>query len=111
MATIYKEKTKTKIKTFKERPNWDQSITKTTEGRTVPKTRTYAPRSKDYTLLLKKYNFAIEYTNLELLRAFLTSYGQILSRIQTRITVQQQAQIAKSIRRARTEGLIPFTYL
>jgi len=115
MATAYKEKTQTKtkvtVKPAKGRPNWDQSITRTADGQTVPKTPVYIPQNTNYTLLLKKYNFVIEYTNLELLRAFLSTYGQILPRIQTRISLQQQVQMGKALRRARAERLIPFTYL
>jgi small subunit ribosomal protein S18 len=43
------------------------------------------------------------------LSAFLTKYGKIRSRRKTRISIQQQKAISKSIRKARALGLIPFT--
>ena len=57
----------------------------------------------------KKFNNIIDYKNLKLLKAFLTKYGKIRARRKTRISVQKQRLISKSIRKARAYGLIPFT--
>ena len=55
------------------------------------------------------YNNVIDYKNVKLLTAFLTKYGKIRPRRKTRVTVQHQRAIAKSIRKARALGVIPFT--
>ena len=65
-------------------------------------------KSLQYLLLLKKFNNIIDYKNIKLLKAFLTKYGKIKARRKTRISVQKQRQIAKSIRKARAYKLIPF---
>ena len=90
----------------KRRDNWNQSLKRNTkiENRT-PRVR----KSLQYLLLLKKFDNAIDYKNLKLLSAFLTKYGKIRSRRKTRIRIQQQKAISKSIRKARALGLIPFT--
>ena len=66
-------------------------------------------KSLQYLLLLKKFHNLIDYTNVKLLKAFLTKYGKIRSRRKTRVTIQQQRAVAKAIRKSRALGLIPFT--
>jgi small subunit ribosomal protein S18 len=61
-------------------------------------------------LLVKKFNNEIDYKNIKLLKAFLNKYGKIRSRRKTRLPVQVQRKISKSIRKARAFGIIPFTY-
>lgn len=58
--------------------------------------------------LLRKGKQQIAYTNLPLLKVFLTKYAKIKSRRKTHISLQQQKHIAKSIKRARVVGLLPF---
>jgi len=91
----------------KKRINWNQSLntnsSKATKSNKIK-------RSLQYILLLKKFNNVIDYKNVKLLKAFLTKYGKIRPRRKTRITVQQQKLISKSIRKARAYGLIPFTF-
>ena len=87
----------------KRRDNWNQSL-KTNLGKTKR-----IRRSLQYLLLLKKFDNVVDYKNLKLLSAFLTKHGKIRSRRKTRISVQQQKSISKSIRKARALGLIPFT--
>ena len=53
-------------------------------------------------------NQKIDYKDINLLKLFLTEQGKILPRRATGITVQQQRQIAKSIKRARALSLLPF---
>ena len=53
-------------------------------------------------------NQKIDYKDINLLKLFITEQGKILPRRATGITVQQQRQIAKSIKRARTLALLPF---
>ena len=53
-------------------------------------------------------NQKIDYKDMELLKLFITEQGKILPRRATGITVQQQRQIAKAIKRARILSLLPF---
>ena len=50
----------------------------------------------------------IEYRNIDLLKLFITEQGKILPRRATGVTVQQQRQLAKAIKRARVLSLLPF---
>ena len=53
-------------------------------------------------------NQKIDYKDIELLKLFITEQGKILPRRATGVTVQQQRQIAKAIKRARVLSLLPF---
>ena len=53
-------------------------------------------------------NQKIDYKDLDLLKLFITEQGKILPRRATGVTVQQQRQIAKAIKRARILSLLPF---
>ena len=53
-------------------------------------------------------NQKIDYKDIDLLKLFITEQGKILPRRATGITVQQQRQIAKAIKRARALSLLPF---
>ena len=59
-------------------------------------------------LSLISINQKIDYKDINLLKLFITEQGKILPRRATGITVQQQRQIAKSIKRARALSLLPF---
>ena len=59
-------------------------------------------------LALIGINQKIDYKDIDLLKLFITEQGKILPRRSTGITVQQQRQIAKSIKRARILSLLPF---
>lgn len=99
-----KDKKNTLIK--KKRINWNQSLkVNSAQSSKLIKVK----KSLQYILLLKKFNNIIDYKNIKLLKAFLTKYGKIRPRRKTRVTVQQQRSVAKSIRKARAYGLIPFT--
>ena len=50
----------------------------------------------------------IDYKDIDLLKLFITEQGKILPRRATGVTVQQQRQITKAIKRARTLSLFPF---
>ena len=50
----------------------------------------------------------IDYKDIDLLKLFITEQGKILPRRATGVTVQQQRQIAKAIKRARILSLLPF---
>ena len=54
------------------------------------------------------YNQKIDYKDIDLLKLFITEQGKILPRRVTGVTVQQQRQIAKAIKRARALALLPF---
>ena len=49
----------------------------------------------------------IDYKDIDLLKLFITEQGKILPRRATGLTVQQQSQIAKAIKRARILSLLP----
>lgn len=53
-------------------------------------------------------NQKIDYKDIDLLKLFLTEQGKIVPRRITGVTVQQQRQIAKAIKRARILSLLPF---
>ena len=53
-------------------------------------------------------NQKIDYKDIDLLKLFITEQGKILPRRATGITVQQQRQIAKAIKRARMLSLLPY---
>jgi len=93
----------------KKRTNWNQSL-KSVSTKTGIVKGTKIKKSLQYILLIKKFKNVIDFKNIKLLKAFLTKYGKIKARRKTRITVQKQKLIAKSIRKARAFGLIPFTY-
>lgn len=50
----------------------------------------------------------IDYKDIDLLKLFVTEQGKILPRRATGVTVQQQRQLTKAIKRARTLSLLPF---
>ena len=53
-------------------------------------------------------NQKIDYKDIDLLKLFITQEGKILPRRATGVTVQQQRQIEKAIKRARVLSLLPF---
>jgi small subunit ribosomal protein S18 len=53
-------------------------------------------------------NTKINYKDVNLLKNFLTEYGQILSRRLTKLTVKQQKELKTSIKRARNLNLLTF---
>lgn len=66
-------------------------------------------------MAIKKQKFSligigqkIDYKDIDLLKLFINEQGKILPRRLTGITVQQQRQLAKSIKRARILSLLPF---
>lgn len=94
------------LKTKKKRINWSQAL-KSASKNTLKNQK--KRKSLQYILLLKKFNNAIDFTNLKLLKAFLTKYAKIRPRRRTRVKVQYHREIARAIRKARAFGLIPFT--
>ena len=50
----------------------------------------------------------IDYKDIDLLKLFITEQGKILPRRATGVTVQQQRELTKAIKRARTLSLLPF---
>ena len=53
-------------------------------------------------------NQKIDYKDIDLLKLFITEQGKIPPRRATGVTVQQQRQIAKAIKRARILSLLPY---
>jgi ribosomal protein S18 len=66
-------------------------------------------KSLQYIFYLKKYKSIVEYTNVRLLKVFLTKFAKIKAQRKTRVLVQQHRKIAKAIRKARIAGLLPFS--
>ncbi|MEE1811723.1 30S ribosomal protein S18 [Streptomyces sp. BE133] len=52
----------------------------------------------------------IDYKDTDLLRKFISDRGKIRSRRVTRVTAQQQRQLARAIRNAREMALLPYTH-
>jgi small subunit ribosomal protein S18 len=50
----------------------------------------------------------INYKDINLLKTFINDQGQILPRYMTKLTVKQQRELAKAIKRARILNLLPF---
>lgn len=55
-----------------------------------------------------KSNEKLDYKDIDLLRKFITDQGKILPRRSTGLTVKQQKQITKCIKKARILALLPF---
>nr|YP_001936375.1 30S ribosomal protein S18 [Heterosigma akashiwo]ABV65981.1 30S ribosomal protein S18 [Heterosigma akashiwo]ABV70122.1 30S ribosomal protein S18 [Heterosigma akashiwo]BBA18189.1 30S ribosomal protein S1 [Heterosigma akashiwo]BBA18328.1 30S ribosomal protein S1 [Heterosigma akashiwo]BBA18467.1 30S ribosomal protein S1 [Heterosigma akashiwo] len=53
-------------------------------------------------------NHLIRYKDIELLRSFITEQGKILPRRTTHLTVKQQNQLARAVKRARMAKLLPY---
>jgi small subunit ribosomal protein S18 len=51
----------------------------------------------------------LDYKNVEVLRKFLSETGKILPRRRTGLTAKEQRILARTIKRARVLGLLPFT--
>lgn len=108
--TFAKKNSKLETKKKPGKGNWKQRLKRKTDtSESKKKTSKFFKKSLQYILLLKKWKNEINYTNLLLLKAFLTKYSKIKPRRKTRIDSQKQRKIAKSIRKARVFGLIPFT--
>ena len=52
--------------------------------------------------------YVIRYRDVELLHSFLTDQGKILPRRSTHLTVKQQTQLSKAIKRARMMKLLSY---
>ena len=52
--------------------------------------------------------YLIRYRDVELLHSFLTDQGKILPRRSTHLTVKQQAQLSKAVKRARMMKLLSY---
>jgi small subunit ribosomal protein S18 len=51
---------------------------------------------------------SIDYKNIDLLQSFLSDQGKIMPRRSTNLTLKQQRQLSKSVKRARILNLLPF---
>ncbi|MFJ6085925.1 30S ribosomal protein S18 [Streptomyces sp. NPDC092369] len=51
----------------------------------------------------------IDYKDTDLLRKFISDRGKIRSRRVTRVTAQQQRQLARAVKNAREMALLPYT--
>lgn len=58
---------------------------------------------------LKENSIAhMDYKNVELLKKFLSTHGQIQSRNRTGLTAVNQRQLAQAVKRSRFMGLLPY---
>ncbi|MGC5623081.1 30S ribosomal protein S18 [Streptomyces albidoflavus] len=64
-------------------------------------------KSRPHPLLAAGITY-IDYKDTELLRKFLSDRGKIRSRRVTRVTAQQQRQLARAVRNAREMALLPY---
>jgi len=55
-----------------------------------------------------KLDQKINYKDINLLKTFLNENGKILPRYMTNLTVKQQRELAKAVKRARILNLLPF---
>lgn len=55
----------------------------------------------------KVFLMPISYTNIKLLKNFITKFGKIKSRDKTFLKAKLQRRIAKAIKRSRNQNLIP----
>ena len=55
-----------------------------------------------------KLDQTINYKDINLLKTFINEQGQILPRYMTKLTVKQQRELAKAVKRARILNLLPF---
>lgn len=55
-----------------------------------------------------KPNETIDYKQVDILLSFSTEHGKIKSRRSTNLTLKQQRQLSKAIKRARYLNLLPF---
>ncbi len=51
---------------------------------------------------------SIDYKNIDLLQSFLSNQGKIMPRRSTNLTLKQQRQLSKSVKRARILNLLAF---
>ncbi|MEK7146498.1 MAG: 30S ribosomal protein S18 [Patescibacteria group bacterium] len=51
----------------------------------------------------------IDYKDVEILRQYLTSFGRIVPRYYSGISLKQQKQLSLAIKRAREMALLPYT--
>ena len=65
-------------------------------------------KKKKEQFVLLSNNQKIDYKDIDLLKLFITEQGKILPRRATGITMQQQRQISKAVKRARILALLPF---
>ena len=104
-TTWNKEKKNKTWNKEKKGTKWTQSLRPTIKLLKQKKIK----KSLQYLLLLKKFKNIIDYKNIKLLKVFLTKYGKIRPRRNTYISVQNQHIVAKTIRKSRVLGLLPFT--
>ena len=55
-----------------------------------------------------KPNETIDYKQIDILLSFLTEHGKIKSRRSTNLTLKQQRQLSRAVKRARFLYLLPF---
>jgi small subunit ribosomal protein S18 len=71
--------------------------------------RDASPRRKKSNPLVAKGVEVVEWTDVALLRTFISDRGKIRSRRVTGLTGQQQRQVAAAIKTAREMALLPYT--
>jgi small subunit ribosomal protein S18 len=64
-----------------------------------------AKKTSSYDLSHLRY---VDYKDLDLLRLFLSPYGQIQGKRRTNLTAKQQRAFALAVKRARFMGLLPY---
>ena len=74
----------------------------------MPKPSRGLPRKKQ-NLLKREGLSTVDWKDVNLLRKFISDRGKIRSRRVTRVTAQQQRQIAAAVKNAREMALLPYS--
>jgi len=91
----------------KKRINWSQVPSLIVRLKIKEEERKRLKRRLQYVFLLRKFNNVIDFTNLKLLKGFVTKFGKIKSRRKTKLPVQYHKRMTKAIKRARCSGILP----
>lgn len=98
-----------KLKDLKKGTTLKNQSTEKNKEKLKEKTKTKENKKKARRQPFKlKPTATIDYKQVDILLAFSTEHGKIKSRRSTNLTLKQQRQLSKSIKRARYLHLLPF---
>lgn len=95
----------TNLENLKNNTTIKNRSTETLKGKSRIKDNKKKVRRQPFKL---KPTATIDYKQVDILLAFCTEHGKIKSRRSTNLTLKQQRQLSKSIKRARYLHLLPF---
>jgi small subunit ribosomal protein S18 len=88
-------------------PQEPKAISSTTISSMPVESHVIAQKTKPL-CVLTTYKIPLDYKNVALLSRFVSENGRILPRHLTHLKLKKQKELAKTIRRSRTAGLLPF---